>query len=366
MTALTTRAEPWLRLRPRPANRASPWGLELGENHFTIARLGGSGDRPGLRRSGHRVLESGPAFGDPSGAGPWVDALREARREETWGAREVVASLPGSQVDTFPLRIEANDPASFLRELGSQAAERLPYPLAEAVVDCIEPSETGATTGGRRVILVAARSSVVEFALECLREAGFQPRALEIPATALARLHRALYPADTRATLVVNPGDMGTTITCVRAGVPLVTRSIPWGVTRVLERLEGTLRLPRSAVLRCLAGYRPESGDGGGAHRTERVLATLLGPHLEELAGEVDKVWTYARAEFRSQAPERILLTGRASLIPAIGNYLQGLTGEPVAHLDPAEWFTGAAPGSPELAVPLGLALRDSPWLSRN
>lgn len=358
MTALTTLADATRRL----TGQAAWCGVELGEHHLSAARLAGPRDRPTLAGSFTTSLEGAPAFGEPQGAAAWTEALRCARRAIPGRARDAVLSLPASQVDSFPLRLESQDGTAFIAELAAQAAERLPYPVGEAVVDCLDCG--GAAGSGRRVILVAARAPVVRFALECARRAGFEPRAIEVAATALARLHRAGGADAAGGALVVHAGDEGTTIACVRDGAVQVTRSIPWGTAAIVTQLESALRIPRATAVRVLSEYRPSAAAG----RTDRILTTLLTPVLEELAAEVEKVWTYARAEFRGRGPERILLAGGASGIPSIGHYLSQLNVDTVVPLDP---WSRIGPGhavasdppsaqGPSLAVCLGLALRDA------
>src|SRR5262245_2277132 len=104
MTALTTLVESPAR---RLTGRISPWGLELGEGHFVLSRLGGTPHRPLLRHGRQTSMESAPPYGDPAGLAAWTGALRAARGPRAWSANGVVVSLPGSQVDTFPLRVEA-------------------------------------------------------------------------------------------------------------------------------------------------------------------------------------------------------------------------------------------------------------------
>jgi Tfp pilus assembly PilM family ATPase len=247
------------------------------------------------------------------------------------------------------------------------------------VVDYLTVDEPENGSGPHRVILVAARRTQVDFALELLDRVGLHPLALELPVTALARIHReTCQGADSTGSLVVSPGDTTTSMAFVHHGRTLVTRVIPWGLSSATDVLRNALNVPHREALSLLSLYHHSAeGSAGGTtpeDRVKRVVTGLMTPLLEELSSEVTRVWTYAHAEFRNHPPGDISLAGGAAMIPAIAPFLAGRLDRPVSLLDPTRryrWWElkpGVENGiSPVyFAVAAGLAMRTEPCPATN
>lgn len=342
--------------------------MEFRERSLCAARVGSVGAPLTVRDATEHGLAAAPPFGDPQGVAPWAEAVRVACRPPRWRRPTVVASLPGKVVDTIPLRADARDARALDLAVARQATEHLPYPVTDAVADYLLPALPAGEEphgGDRHVILVACRRQVVEFALDVLERAGLEPIALEIPATALARVQPALPAVADGGRLVVHVADESTTLALVGSGDVLLSRIISWGTGALVQRVADSLAMPAADAARLLGSTEVRQSlaaeEGAANGRVGRTVVSLISPLLDDLLVEVDKVWAYCASQFRPHQPRSVLVTGGGHLLALVAHHLREQLPQPVSMPE------GDAAGLlGPMAVAAGLAMRGRSCLAAN
>lgn len=261
------------------------------------------------------------------------------------GRRAVCCGPPG-WTDAFPLRLPASGALEDL--LVERARAHLSYALEEAVLDYLEPEPRA--DGSRRALLYALpRARVLEL-LGAARAGRFEIESIETAGTALHRLLRHRRALDARRSLVLDLDRDHALFLVADAEHLVLERSLAWGAGRLEQELATRLDMPAAAAGRLLCDPRT-AGDAAGLDPVRAAVREILGPALEELGNEVDRMLAYGRAEFRDAPPERVLLAGATSAAWPLCEALAARIGD-VDSVPPEE-----IEGQRGFAVAWGLAL---------
>lgn len=195
------------------------------------------------------------------------------------------------------------------------------------------------------VMLVAAPQELVEAYAGLLRECGLKPVSAEIKALSLHRLIRRTRTVEglDDALLAVDINDTAVDISIFHAGQLKITRSVP------------------IAFAAGAGSSTPSEADGlaAGAHD---AAADFL-HSCSDLAHELERLMNFYRYTLnnRSHQFRMIVLAGDIERLQEAGDYLQERLNQQTSLIRPdaiaAERFD-LAKLAPQLAVPLGLALR--------
>lgn len=254
------------------------------------------------------------------------------------------------------------DPKELAVAVRYQAADELPMPLDQAVLDHVALDTVVTPDGPRmRVLVVAARRDMIDRLLGAVRAAGLRPDGIDLAAFAMVR---ALGSRDDDVVAHLAVGGL-VNLAIARGGECVFTRVIGGGIESVAielaERSAITVEEARRALRAVDLSAKPEEGAGGPDD-----ARTVLEDGIRRIAGEVrNSLDFHLGAELPGGADdgppptiERVLLTGSAVGVPGYAEALAGALGIPVEIADVA-CPEGARPGS--FAVAAGLALVEAP-----
>ncbi|MBI1853692.1 MAG: type IV pilus assembly protein PilM [Planctomycetes bacterium] len=250
-----------------------------------------------------------------------------------------------------------------------EADKYIPFDVSEVVMDHQKLSNGGAiethADGGdkMRVLLVAAKRTLVDEAVRMVENAGLQPEIIDVDAFALGNafeFHRLLNPeaADAASSVaaLVDIGSKKTSVNILRGSDSYFTREIYLGGDEFT-----------SAVAKKL-GLRPEEAEEFKKHPGEREneLVEATAQTLEDLGNEILLSLDYYENQFESRV-EEIYLSGGGSLLPRLVDTFQRVFNRPTRHWNPLENLAiqaasaeaeSLSASSPQWAVAVGLASR--------
>jgi len=268
-------------------------GVELAEDGYEVVTRGERGWR------GVHVEAASP------------EVVRRAAREAGIGGRRAAGVLLTPSLDVFPLAVSEG---RVDQQVVTQAASRLRYPVAEAVIDYAPVPDRCRRRGepGRPVLVYAMTRDDVDRLLSPLEASGVEVELLRPPAAWLAPL------AETR-TLVVAGGARTTSIAVVEAGGVLLERMLDWGARDLVRRVASRLELDEVQVAELLArdaAARPVGVDP--------VVKEILHPVLDELVRECAAALDYCNAFLATGRVDRALVAGAASGLDDVAGVLRG------------------------------------------
>jgi type IV pilus assembly protein PilM len=266
-------------------------------------------------------------------------ALRKMLNSAGVRTRQAVASVNGQVAIVREVRMPNLPPADLKQAARFEVERYLPYPIAEVTYDVGvigEVKEEGSTRVD--VLVVAARSDVLNQHVAALRSAGLVPIILDMEPFALARAMTGggNGPGD-RLVIYIHIGAANTAIVIVDGTVPRVMRNVAFGgntFTRLLaERLGVDFDKAEALKLRLGAGAK----DGAAAKLDPQQLEEVLMTGLRDLTTEVRRSLEYYGGRYMGAVPERAVVTGGGALLPGLTKYLSIELDVPVEVGDPFE-----------------------------
>jgi type IV pilus assembly protein PilM len=218
------------------------------------------------------------------------------------------------------------DPKQLAAAVKFQAADAIPMPVADAVLDYHEVGLVETPDGPRqRVILVAARRDMINDVLTAVRAAGLKPAGIDLSAFGMVRaLQRQRRDGD-GPELFVSVGGL-TNLAISNRGVCAFTRIAGGGLESLAGELAARWELttPQARTWIYRVGLETElealSGDDGIAADAREVLSSGVRRIATEIRASLD--FQQGRGEDGS-AVERVVLTGPAVAIAGFAAALE-------------------------------------------
>ena len=325
-----------------------------------VTRVGEVPLPPGAVRDGEVV--------DPAAVGA---AIAELWRQTGLRSREVRVGLTGPRVVVRVIEMPAMPDEDMAGAVRFSAADHIPIPLEEAVLDhaVLEPAPPGEPGSPPmvRVLVVAAHRSTLDGLLAAVAAGGVRAVAVNLIPFALVR---ALYqpdeavvaeeaptvengalplpPPPVAAEAIVSVGAALTTVVVHEAGRPKFVRTVQAGGDMLTAAIAEEL------------GLEPDAAEAAKRDVSEARAARIVELRLAGILGEIQSGLAYWIAQ--SERPlQRIVLTGGGARAGDIAGRLALLVGAPVESgvvqgLDAPE--PAAGPGAwADHTVAAGLAL---------
>lgn len=287
----------------------------------------------------------------------FIAALREVRAllGSRWRLMGAAASLPEEKSFLRLVQVPNVKPEEIAAALRWQIEGQIPLPAEDLAYDyqVIEPLIQG--VDHRDVVITAYPKGVVDSYVRALKEAGFQPVALELESQAIARAALGVAPAYERlvqhsmsdkspeGAIVVDMGRNRTSIAVSAAGSVLYTVTVPVGGRALEQAIAGALGVSADEAV----SIKKEQGLARDAH--EGKLFASLSPLADMLAGELARTIAYyedhiAHIHGGSRDIKRMLLSGGDANLPGLDTYLASRIRIPVSAADPFHGMERATP----------------------
>lgn len=334
-----------------------------------IVELGQSGETMAVRAIGAAPTPGGTVqdgrIADPQAVGR---ALRDLLGQSGIRTRQAVASVNGQVAIVREIRLP-NLPAEEIRQAARFEVERyLPYPIAEVTYDtCVtgEMKDEGNTR--LEVLVVAARTDILNQHVETLRVAGLEPTVLDVELFALPRaMVDGVTPPPDQAIIYIHIGAENTAIVVASGGLPRVMRNVVFGSNTITRLLAERLGVDRDKA-EALTWQATAGGAGAVAASDATQVQEVVTAGLADLTTEVRRSLDYYGGRFRGAVPERAVVTGGGAVLPGLTGYLSTDLDVPVEVGDPFEGLAGtpkppAGPRGPlpppAMTIAVGLARR--------
>ena len=271
------------------------------------------------------------------------------------------------------------DPAELETAIRFRAADEIPMPLDQAVMDYTVVGEVGPSSERRLEVVVAtARRDMVNAALLALRQAGLRPVGIDLSAYGMIRaLHGAVpapaapaasyedlqdseagtYPTQP-ARLYCNLGDI-TNLAIARGEACLFTRAASFGVEGIAQRLAEVQGLTLEHARSWLGHVGLQSpveeieGDQEVIVATRSVLEEGIAKVTDELRLSLD---FYAQQQGMPPVAD-VVITGVGADIPGVAEHLSIAFGLPVMVGRPAALTQRFSKDASRLTLSYGLGI---------
>jgi type IV pilus assembly protein PilM len=262
-------------------------------------------------------------------------ALQELLAEKGVKARNVNVCAPGFHVFSKFVKLPPVDAGKVTQIIQYEAQQNVPFPLAEVVWDY---QILGTTSGGElEVLLVAIKADIVEGLFRITESAGLRLQLADVSPAALCNAFRYNYGDLEDCTMLLDIGAKTSNLLFFEKG-KVFSRSINLGANSITHDFatEAKLKFEAAEKLKINEGFvslggayeEPENPQQAAISKIARQFMTRL--HIQ-----VNQTMQFYRGQQGGSAPQRLFLSGGASLMPYTAQFFAEKLNVPVEYLNP-------------------------------
>lgn len=334
------------------------FALDIGTNAVRIVQLSGGGNNWTLQHYAYAPVDSKLSTSDSAEAQRRLgEVVMTALGQSGIKARDVVIGLPSNKTFTTVVDVPMSSDAELRASMKYQVDQYIPGSADETKVDWALLGPSLRAQGQQEVLITSVAQTYSEQRLEFVEALGLNVVAAEPDPIAMIR---ALVPAGSQtASLLLDMGEQSTDIAVVYGETPRLIRTIPTGLLSLVKAVTQNLNVQEDQARQFILkfGLAPDRLDGQVLHALESTL--------DSFASEVTKSIKFFQTRYESVVIDMTLLSGYASVIPRLNEYLtsktsvQAQTANPWQGVQiPSGLQAQLAPVAHEFATSVGLAKR--------
>jgi len=296
-----------------------------------------------------------------------LKALQEMLAEKGIKAKSVNVCAPGFHVFSKFVKLPPVDSSKVTQIIQYEAQQNVPFPLEEVVWDY---QILGTTAGGElEVLLVAIKADIVEGLFRVTENTGLRLQMTDVSPAALCNSFRYNYGDLEDCTMLLDIGAKTSNLLFFEKG-KVFSRSINLGANSITQDFanESKLKFDAAEKLKIEEGFvslggayeEPENPHQAAISKIARQFMTRL--HIQ-----VNQTMQFYRGQQGGSAPQRLFLSGGASVMPYTAQFFAEKLNVPVEYfnplrnvqLDPALNLEELARVAHSLGEVVGLGLRN-------
>jgi len=264
-----------------------------------------------------------------------LKALREVLAEMGTKARNINVCAPGFQVFSKFVKLPPVDAGKVTQIIQYEAQQNVPFPLAEVVWDY---QILGSSAGGElEVLLVAIKSEVVEGLFRMTAEAKLRLQLCDVSPAALCNAFRYNYGDLQDCTMLLDIGAKTSNLLFFENG-KVFSRSIGLGANTITQDFasEAKLKFEIAEQIKIAEGFVSL----GGAYEepenpNQAAIAKIARQFMTKLHIQVNQTMQFYRGQQGGSAPQRLFLSGGASIMPYTAQFFAEKLNVPVEYFNP-------------------------------
>lgn len=334
------------------------FALDIGTTSIRVVQLKGSGQNLSLLRYGSIPIDNKISQSDSaSHQVQLLDAIKKLLGGTGVASRNVVLGIPSNKMFTTVVDMPKISDKELGQTIQYQADQYIPTPLDESKIDWSVLGESPTDANKIEVLLTSTTQKYAESRLDLLESMGLNVIAIEPDAFALGR---SLVPTGTSdAVMILDMGATATDLVIVYNGSPRLVRSIPTGGDALLKVAQQNLGIDEKQAMQFVYKF------GLVQDKLEGQVYKAISSTVDTLISEVEKSINFFSSRYDKAPITKIVVTGRASVLPDFPAYLVNKTNMSVeignAWLNvnyPKDAYNDLMSVSNQYAVAVGLAER--------
>jgi type IV pilus assembly protein PilM len=262
-------------------------------------------------------------------------ALQDALAELGTKAKNVNICLPGFHVFSKFVKLPPVDATKVTQIIQYEAQQNVPFPLAEVVWDY---QILGSAPGGElEVLLVAIKSDVVEGLFRVADKAKLRLNLCDASPAALCNAFRYNYGDLEDCTMLLDIGAKTSNLLFFEKG-KVFSRSINLGANAITQDFatEAKLKFDVAEKIKIAEGFVSL----GGAYEEpenphQAAISKIARQFMTKLHIQVNQTIQFYRGQQGGAAPQRLFLSGGASIMPYTAQFFAEKLTLPVEYFNP-------------------------------
>jgi type IV pilus assembly protein PilM len=264
-----------------------------------------------------------------------LKALQQLLAEKGVKARNVNVCAPGFHVFSKFVKLPPVDAGKVTQIIQYEAQQNVPFPLEEVVWSY---QILGSTAGGElEVLLVAIKADIVEGLFRVTESSGLRLQLTDVSPAALCNAFRYNYGDLEDCTMLLDIGAKTSNLLFFEKG-KVFSRSINLGANSITQDFanESKLKFDAAEKLKIEEGFvslggayeEPENPHQAAISKIARQFMTRL--HIQ-----VNQTMQFYRGQQGGSAPQRLFLSGGASVMPYTAQFFAEKLNVPVEYFNP-------------------------------
>src|SRR6266849_4461010 len=264
-----------------------------------------------------------------------LKALQAMLTEKGVKGKTVNVCAPGFHVFSKFVKLPPVDAGKVTQIIQYEAQQNVPFPLEEVVWDY---QILGSATGGElEVLLVAIKADIVEGLFRVTETAGLHLQLADVSPAALCNAFRYNYGDLEDCTMLLDIGAKTSNLLFFEKG-KVFSRSINLGANSITQDFanESKLKFDAAEKIKIEEGFvslggayeEPENPHQAAISKIARQFMTRL--HIQ-----VNQTMQFYRGQQGGSAPQRLFLSGGASIMPYTAQFFAEKLNVPVEYFNP-------------------------------
>ena len=328
-------------------------GLDMGSHSIKVVEIDHSGKTPTLTNYGINELAPGAIVGGQVQQQDVVlDALNMLFDTCQIASRQVNIALGGSDVIIKTIKTDRMNQEELAKAITWEAEQQVPFPLSEISMD-YQVLDPDGTDPQMNVLLVAAKRDLIDERINLLESAGFDVLLLDVDTFCLLNALEANVSGQVESCqCIVHFGHESTHLGLVRRGLPILTRNLPVGGSKLVDTIQAQLGVDEDQAYLALYGQEgtempletpvqspaepglgveepPYSGSG------MEGIKPFIDSFLDDVVIGVNRAAAFLESTEESGSITNIYLSGGSANIPGIDRMFEEKVGIPTLVANP-------------------------------
>lgn len=336
------------------------FGLDIGTTGIRAVQLAPNG--PGkwsLRHYGYAPLDIKTATSDSAEARHRLgEVIMTVVGQSGIKTKNVAISLPSTKTFVTVVDMQAASPEELKSTIKYQLDQYIPMAADDAKVDWAMLGQSLHDPSQQEVLLASTPIAFAEDRLELVEGLGFDVIAAE--PDSLAMIRSVALQGKSDAQVIVDIGEQSTNVAVVYAGAPRLVRTIPSGLETLVHAAMQNLNVQEDQARQFILKF------GLAPDKLEGKVVQALDTTLDGFVSELSKSIKFFQTRYASLPIGTVLLSGYASVIPGLDQYIANKTSIQTATANPWQFVAipqndqNLAAATAEFSVAVGLAERSA------
>jgi len=283
-------------------------GLDIGSSSVKMAYVKSAGIENRLKKFGVYPL---PADSIVDGAimdhAAVVEGIQGVMQSLKIREKNVAISLSGHSVIIKKVQLATTTAEELEESIQWEVEQYIPFDIKDVKIDfhVIGPLKDDPTK--MDVLLVAAKTDLINDYISVVKEAGLIPRIVDIDSLAIGNVFESTHPvSDEQVPMVVNIGASFMNINVLHAGVPLFTRDVPMGGGMYTSEIQKQMAVSYELAEEYKIGKKDPGDRLDKLDEIMKVVSNLL-------ATEAQRSYNFFSATYPDRVVTKVYLTGGAA-----------------------------------------------------
>src|SRR5580765_2522010 len=262
-------------------------------------------------------------------------ALQELIAEKGVKAKTVNVCAPGFHVFSKFVKLPPVDAGKVTQIIQYEAQQNVPFPLEEVVWDYQILGTT--PTGELEVLLVAIKAEVVEGLFRTAEAAGLRVELVDVSPAGLCNAFRYNYGDLDGCTMLLDVGAKTSNLLFFEKG-KIYARSINIGANSITQDFatEAKLKFDAAEQFKVAEGFVSLGGAYEEPENEKHAKISKIARHvMTRLHIQVNQTLQFYRGQQGGSAPQRLFLSGGASIMPYTAQFFAEKLNVPVDYFNP-------------------------------